>query len=306
MKHTIYKLTLSVCLMMMTMIVSGQKLKPYTIGAMASGSITEVGDMVMQKLKAYDIQVLGAYNPINDPDRLIISFTSSDIKNASAKVGGLTGFALAWRVALTKEDDGIVISYNTPEYWGNAYFTKDFKKVENLYSSFSKNIADALAECGTGGGEQFGSEDGLEPGRLQRYRYKVLMPQFDDTQVLEKFRSYDDAVATIDGNLSSGVVNLKKVYSVEIKDKKIKLYGIGISGENGEGKFMPKIDISSPKHTAFLPYEILVVDDKVHMLHGRFRIALSFPDLSMGTFMKIVSTPGDIKDLMKTACNKES
>ena len=132
------------------------------------------------------------------------------------------------------------------------------------------------------------------------------MPQFDDTQVLEKFASYEDAVATIDGNLNAGVANLAKVYSVEIEDKKIKLYGIGLSGEDGEGKFMPKIDISSPKHTAFLPYEILVVDEKAHMLHGRFRIALSFPDLSMGTFMKIVSTPGDIKELMKSACKKES
>ena len=77
-------------------------------------------------------------------------------------------------------------------------------------------------------------------------------------------------------------------------------------GENGEGKFMPKIDLGTPKHTAFLPYEFLVVDNKVHMLHGRYRIALSFPDLSLGTFMKIVSTPGDIKDLLEKASDNES
>jgi hypothetical protein len=35
------------------------------------------------------------------------------------------------------------------------------------------------------------------------------------------------------------------------------------------------------------------------MLHGRYRIALSFPDLTMGTFSKIMSTPGDIEDLLK-------
>jgi hypothetical protein len=171
---------------------------------------------------------------------------------------------------------------------------------------YDQKIASALANVGEGGGEQFGSEDGLEEARLQRYRYKVLMPQFDDTQTLAKFDSYEDAVKTIDGNLKSGVANLTEVYSVAMPDKKLKLYGIGLSGEDGEGKFMPKIDISSPKHTAFLPYEILVVGNKVHMLHGRFRIALSFPDLSMGTFMKIVSTPGDIKDLMELACKSES
>ena len=62
---------------------------------------------------------------------------------------------------------------------------------------------------------------------------------------------------------------------------------------------MPKIDITSPSHTAFLPYEFLVMDNEVHLLHGRFRIALSFPDLTMGTFTKIMSTPGDIEDLLK-------
>ncbi len=296
---------MSIALIALAWVIEGQDLKPYTIGAISNGNIQEAGEMVKLKLKDYDFEVIGSYNPVNDPNRLLIAFTSRDIKAAASKVGGLTGFAMAWRVALTTEENGIVISYTTPEYWGNAYFTNKYSKVSDLYKAISKNIEMAIAECGNGGGEQFGSKKGLEPGRLQRYRYKVLMPQFDDTEELEKFNNYADAVATIDANLESES-QLTKVYSVELKDKKIKLYGIGLSGEKGEGKFMPKIDISTPKHTAFLPYEILVVDNKVHMLHGRYRIALSFPDLSMGTFMKIVSTPGDIEDLMKLACRKES
>ena len=62
---------------------------------------------------------------------------------------------------------------------------------------------------------------------------------------------------------------------------------------------MPKIDIGVQKHTAFLPYEFLVMGNEVHMLHGRYRIALSFPDLSMGQFMKIVSTPPSIKRMIE-------
>jgi hypothetical protein len=87
---------------------------------------------------------------------------------------------------------------------------------------------------------------------------------------------------------------------VEIPGKNLRLYGFSLSGEKGETHFMPIIDTSEPKHTAFLPYEFLVMDKEVHMLHGRFRIALSFPDLKMGTFTKIMSTPGDIKDLLKS------
>ena len=61
---------------------------------------------------------------------------------------------------------------------------------------------------------------------------------------------------------------------------------------------MPIIDIAQQKHVSFLPYELLVVGKKVRMLHGRFRIELSFPDLTMGTFTKIMSTPGEIEDLL--------
>ena len=83
------------------------------------------------------------------------------------------------------------------------------------------------------------------------------------------------------------------------------MYGMALDGERGESRFLPIIDISNPMHTAFLPYELLVVDNEVHMLHGRFRIALSFPDLTMGTFMKIVATPKDIKRILEEACTPE-
>ena len=63
---------------------------------------------------------------------------------------------------------------------------------------------------------------------------------------------------------------------------------------------MPIIDIAQQKHVTFLPYELLVVGKEVGMLHGRFRIALSFPDLTMGTFTKIMSTPGEIEDLLSS------
>jgi hypothetical protein len=35
------------------------------------------------------------------------------------------------------------------------------------------------------------------------------------------------------------------------------------------------------------------------MLHGRYRIALSFPDLTMGTFTMIMSTPPTIKKMLE-------
>ncbi len=80
--------------------------------------------------------------------------------------------------------------------------------------------------------------------------------------------------------------DVTKVYSIELPGKELKLYGFALGGEKGESHF--------------LPYEFLVMGNEVHMLHGRFRIALSFPDLNMGTFTKIMSSPGDIKDLLES------
>jgi hypothetical protein len=51
-----------------------------------------------------------------------------------------------------------------------------------------------------------------------------------------------------------------------------------------------------------MPYEIIIQGKEATMLHGRYRIALHWPDLTMGTFTKIMSTPGDIKKVMKDLC----
>ncbi|MEX1383895.1 MAG: hypothetical protein AB1Z17_10895, partial [Lutibacter sp.] len=55
-------------------------------------------------------------------------------------------------------------------------------------------------------------------------------------------------------------------------------------------------------HVAALPYEIILQGKNATMLHGKYRIALHWPELTMGTFMKIMSTPGDIEDTLEELC----
>ena len=291
---------ISLLLFTAVFLVEAQELKPYTIGSETTGTIKEVTSKVKGALKANGIQVVGEYRPAEDATRSVLAITSSDLKSAVKSVGGLTGFAAALRVGITVSGDKVIISYTTPEYWGNAYFQTDYSKVASYYDALSAKLKLALEPLGTNGGITFGSKKGVATDKLQKYRYMMGMPTFQKNNELKVFGSYEEAVSYIDDKLGSGVVNLEKVYSVELKDQKMKLYGIGLRGEDGESSFLPKIDISDPKHTAFLPYEILVLDNKVLMLHGRFRIALSFPDLKMGTFMKISSTPKDIEKMMSS------
>ena len=242
-----------------------------------------------------DLILLVEYSPANDTNRKVFIITNNDLTEKVDEVGGLTGFAATLRVALT-DNDGINISYTNPIYWGNAYWVKNYDQVESLYTEIANNIKTALSNVGESKDLPFGSEEGLSPKSLKKYRYMIGMEKFDNVVELNEFDSFENAVNTVDQNL---VESEKFVYSVEFAKSKIKLYGIAVDGEKGEDHFLPIIDITSPKHTAFLPYELLIIDNKAVMLHGRYRIALSFPDLTMMTFSKIMSTPGDIKDVLK-------
>jgi len=281
-------------------IILSQSLSPYTMGAISDLDLPASVRLVKKNLENSGFQVLGEYAPAGDSDRWLIIITSDELLDAAAETGGLTGFAAALRIGLTMENGRVAISYTTPEYWMNAYYRDDYEKVEASLAPVSERLNRVMQECGSFSGTSFGSEEGMEAADLRSYRYMAGMQKFDNTVELGNFSSYQAAIDKIESSLIKGVNDVSKVYSVQIPGKEIKLYGFALGGEKGEPEFLPIIDISEPKHTAFLPYEFLVMGNEVHMLHGRFRIALSFPDLTMGTFMKIRSTPGNIKDLLKS------
>ena len=106
-------------------------------------------------------------------------------------------------------------------------------------------------------------------------------------------------MVAIEKNLQSSDT-CSKLFDRDLPGKEVKLYGIALKGETGEGQFVQIIDIAKQKHVTFLPNEFLVVGKEVRMLHGRSRIALSFPDLTIGTFTKIMSMPGEIEDLLSS------
>ena len=275
---------------------TAQNFKPYILAATSDEPLAEMSEVVKTTLTESGLEVIGEYSPANDSSRKVLVITSVELKNAVKMIGGLTGFASAMRVGLTVENDLVNISYTNPIYWGNAYYGDNYNQVQSHYISVTEKISSALSNIGKSIGLPFGSENGLSEKSLRKYRYMFGMEKFDDVVKLNEFDSFKDAVSTIDGKFANSD---NFIYSVEFPDEKLKLYGIAIGGEKGEERFLPIIDISTPKHTAFLPYELLIVDKKAVMLNGRYRIALSFPDLTMMTFSKIMSTPGDIKEALR-------
>ncbi len=282
--------------------LQAEKLKPYVLGAVSKLSMAQSKAMVKENLEKAGLDVLGSYQPANDPGRYVYAVSSKGLVSAVQQYGGLRAFAAVLKVALTEKDGAINISYTNPYYWGNAYFQDDFPSVASHYNSISNKLVAAMKMSGQYKGTSFGSEKGVDLDDLRDYQYMFGMPEFDDVIVLGKFDSFEQAENRVEANLKKGINGLKEVYSICIPGKKLTLFGIAVSGAKGEAYFVPIIDKSNLKNTAFLPYEILIDGNKVIMLHGRYRIALSFPDLSMGTFSKIMSTPGDIEDQLSKLC----
>lgn len=291
-----YALVLFVCLMLNAL--SAQSLKPYVLGFESTENVSDVAKELVTKLGQNGIKVVGQYQPAEEEGRWVIVFTSNALIEAVQEVGGLTGFAAALRLGITRENDKTIVSYTNPIYWGTAYFREDFDQVASKYTMLTKHLESAMKASGSFDGTAFGSEKGIEVDKLKKYRYMMGMAKFDNTIKLGSFDDHKTAIEYVKGSIQQGVPNVSMVYEVAIPGTDLTLYGFELSGEDGETKFLPKIDISNPRHTAFLPYEMLVKGNEVHMLHGRFRIALSFPDLTMGTFTKIMSTPPTIKKML--------
>jgi len=109
--------------------------------------------------------------------------------------------------------------------------------------------------------------------------------------------SFDAAVKAIRDNLSKKVADTSKVYEVVIPGKQLAVFGVAFNDpKTGDAAWMKAIE--QPETVAAVPYEIFVMGKEIHALHARFRLAVSFPDTGMGTFMRISHIPGEILDTM--------
>jgi hypothetical protein len=275
------------------------RLKPYVLAGYESGELNSAITKVENLLVENGFNIAGKYSPMEDHNRMVICASHPSIIKAVKTTGELTAFASIIKFGFLKTSEEVEISYSNPLYWGNAYFRKDFPEVEADYKQLIDQVEKMFKNLTREVNQPYGSEKGLTVKKLRKYHYMIFMPYFDDVVKLAKRTNYENKLKQINTNFLKNIGKVKKVYQVDFPELQLSLFGVGLLGERGEKHFLPKIDKKDPRHLTFLPYEFLVMKDKVVMLHGKFRIAISFPDLSMGTFMKISSTPGDIKNYLR-------
>jgi len=270
---------------------------PYLQIAEISGSIEDAREKVVSVLNESGYEILGEYQPGVSKELFVVVFTNQEIVSLCKQSQDRGMLAAAMKVGFEKIGPVVKISVINPEYIFYAYFREkmDDLNFKNSAISLSDKVKKDLREVGTqeipfGGGET--------PEDLRKYRYMAGMPKFEKKVELGEFESFSQAISVIRENLSEFNGKTAKVYEIVDEDAKIAVFGIAlVDVELGEAHFLPIIGES---HIAAMPYEIIVEDKMATMLHGRFRFALHWPELTMGTFTKIMSSPGDVEDAMKS------
>jgi len=287
----------SIAFLIFSVQLIAQGVSPYIKIGESTESIQQVSEKVKDVLKANSFTVLGDYTPSNKKTLKVIPFTRTDLKNTVVKVTDRGALAAAFKIGLEQKDGKVIISYTNPDYILRAYLGNNYNTFKSVFVKFSQDLKTTFASLGNEF-KPFGGE--VKADKLKKYHYKIMMPYFSDPIDLNEFASFEDGLKTIENNLKAKKGQTTQVYKIVYKNEKVAVFGIGLqSKEDGESVFLPKI---GEAHVAALPYEIILQGKKATMLHGKYRIALHWPELTMGTFMKIMSTPGDIEDTLESLC----
>lgn len=256
--------------------------KPFVLADTLTGSLDEVTTQVTTKLKSAGFEIVGQYSPYIDGSARIIGITNTDLKAAAqAAKHSQGGFGAVLRVAITDNKGTIEVSYVNPPYIGYAYHLGDMGEIEKTLETTLGNM------------DSFGSAKGLSKKSLDEYHYAWLMPYFKDSKVVAKFASHEAAVAALDKAIGHPDSDMSTLWKVRIAEDQI-VYGVDLNKGWWKDKMkniMGKLDVTSPKATAALPWEMLISGNEIIYLPGKFRIAMMFPDTSMGQFMTIKDVP---------------
>jgi len=273
--------------------VSG--ISPYVKIASYDGPMNEAVGTVTTLLTEEGYEIIGQYHPGDNPELYVLVFTSDEIKAFCQKSMDRGMLAAAMKVGFQLEEGKVTVSIVNPEYLFYAYFQE--KMNEPSFNEEALKISLKVKSFMGEGSlqEPFGGD--LKTDKLVKYRYMAGMPNFGKAVSLAEFDSFNEGLAAIRNGLSRGG-STQKVYEIVSANNEIAVFGIGLKDkETGEAHFLPIIGES---HVAAMPYELILQGNEITILHGRFRFALHWPELKMKTFTKIMSSPGDVEDAMKS------
>ena len=271
-----------------------EKLPPYYKVASFSLSIEEAETNVINALKSANFEIIGQYHPGSNENWYVIAFTRKDLQDICLKVEDRGALASVLKVGFVIKDGKTDVSFLNPMYLFYAYLMDEADTYKTQLTKIDNDVKTAMNSVGT---EMTGFGGGEKPDDLKDYHYMMMMPYFTDPEELHTFSSFEEGLNLIRKNLEAKKGNTLKVFELTFPEEEIAVFGVGLlDNEDGESAFLPVI---GAENIAAMPYEIILHGKEATMLHGKYRFALHWPELSMSQFMKIVSTPGDVEDMLE-------
>ncbi len=220
---------------------------------------------VKSKLGHAGLHVLATYHPAGKSYLNVILYTSGTLKKLAAKPK--RGFAAVGRVLVNSKAKTVLAT--NPEYWLHAFLQKEYRSGSG--AAVTRALGKALGKLSP-------TKDALSSSDLAKYHFMIGMPYYDEMITLKsgKKLSVKNRVFTLTLPNGSKVIGVRMPRSVESFVSKI-----------GEDKAL------------VLPYLVLIEHGKAMILHPKYYLAISYPRLSMGQFMRISSTPGQIESAIK-------
>ena len=261
---------------------------PYITGyRMHARGVPDVMQEVEARLAAQHFEILGRHQPAGLGSHGTVIVTDRQLREAARLAGGAAIVGAVLRVGVRA--DGATF-YANPEYWQRAFFRRRYEALHPLIADVQRRLGRAL-----GVGTPFGGD--VPALDLVDYRYMIGMEKFDSKKnALRTYPSFNAAVETIRSNLNHGVAGTSMAYELVLKESRLAVFGVTMNDpQKGEAPWLKRLGLD---HIAAMPYEIYVVDRQAGALYGRYRIALGWPGLGMGSFMGIRDVPLQIKDTL--------
>lgn len=228
---------------------------------------------IKSKLEKVGFEVLSTYSPLKKEYLKVLVFTNKQLISTSSIKK--CGFASIQRVLINNKTKKIRVT--NPHYWLHAFMRKSY--VPSDANAITTSLTSAL-------GELEPTKDALEENEISKYHYAISMPYYKDMVELKNGKG-----------LLQKIKKKKKLFEIKLSDKTT-LVGVKLS-KNSE-KFIETI---GERNALILPYTILIKDDKAYALAPKYYLAISYPLLSLGEFMKISSTPDAIIRKLKKVFN---
>ncbi len=266
-------------------------LKPFLAAPAQTGAVKDVSEQMKGKLKEAGFVVVGDFAA---PGKSRVLAVTSDALKKSAAKGDRSAYGITMRVSMAEKDGKVSVSCTNPDYFSAAYHMGNNAEVK-------KGL-----ETAVGCNEPFGAGE-MSAADIAGYHYAIGMEYLDDVYTLGEFASFDEAKKSVEAGLESNKSGVKKVYRVEIPGKNQVVYGVLLNTKASnkdadDGFIMGVLDHGDKNRLGYLPYEILVNNNKVEALHMRYRAAVYFPQLPMlgdgPSFFKLQASPDAIGEVL--------